>query len=159
LLLFPLCIVVATATLAQVSGAAPVASSWATDPCGLAAGGRCPYGLVAGEQPLAGWPPPYSWPPLRAPLYKRPCPQAHTAPAGWPQPTAPVQGALAVTNRPFAGGLDHSRPPLIGGQAVVGRPCRRLGRGWPPILLLVAFGAKMQQERVERFYVIQSHHT
>ncbi|RWW43871.1 hypothetical protein BHE74_00050421 [Ensete ventricosum] len=32
------------------------------------------------------------------------------------------------------------------------------GRGWPP-LLLTAFAAKMQQERVELFYMIQSHRT
>ncbi|RWV77774.1 hypothetical protein GW17_00061359, partial [Ensete ventricosum] len=33
----------------------------------------------------------------------------------------------------------------------------RAGRGWRP--LLTAFAAKTQQERVERFYAIQSHHT
>ncbi|RZS26193.1 hypothetical protein BHM03_00059499 [Ensete ventricosum] len=38
-----------------------------------------------------------------------------------------------------------------------GRPCMGAGRDWPP--LLVAFAAKIQQECIERFYAIQSHHT
>ncbi|RRT33044.1 hypothetical protein B296_00043810 [Ensete ventricosum] len=54
----------------------------------------------------------------------------------WPQPTAPLQG-----------GLGCSRPP----------PCRWLGYALLS-LLLVAFAAKPQQERVEQFYTIQSHH-
>ncbi|RRT31877.1 hypothetical protein B296_00058536, partial [Ensete ventricosum] len=43
------------------------------------------------------------------------------------------------------------------GLAVGGRPYIGAGRGWSP--LLIFFAAKMQQERVERFYAIQSHHT
>ncbi|RRT32168.1 hypothetical protein B296_00040359 [Ensete ventricosum] len=54
----------------------------------------------------------------------------------WLQPVASLQGALAK----------------------VGRDCRRPGRGRPTILLLTAFVAKMQQEHIERFYTIQSHH-
>ncbi|RWV80465.1 hypothetical protein GW17_00058266, partial [Ensete ventricosum] len=65
--------------------------------------------------------------PLRAPLASL---------SGWPwlQPAAPLQG------------LGH-------GLAVGGRPCMGAGRGWSP-LLLTAFAAKTQQERVERFYAI-----
>ncbi|RWW40678.1 hypothetical protein BHE74_00053885 [Ensete ventricosum] len=37
-----------------------------------------------------------------------------------------------------------------------GRPCMGAGCGWPP--LLATFAAKTQQERVEQFYTIQSHH-
>ncbi|RWV83174.1 hypothetical protein GW17_00055260 [Ensete ventricosum] len=53
-----------------------------------------------------------------------------------------------------------SRPLTRGpgrGLVVGGRPCMGADRGWPS--LLAAFAAKMQQERVERFYAIQSHHT
>ncbi|RWW15603.1 hypothetical protein BHE74_00058268 [Ensete ventricosum] len=71
------------------------------------------------------------------PLYRGP----------WPQPVTPLQGALATVDR-----------PLAGGHTMADCPYRRPGRGWPPILLLIAFAAKIQQ-RVERFYVIQSHHT
>ncbi|RWW37111.1 hypothetical protein BHE74_00057817, partial [Ensete ventricosum] len=59
--------------------------------------------------------------------------------------------ALAVAGCPLAGGLGR-------GQAVDGRPFMGDGCGWPP-LLLAAFAAKMQQERVEQFYMIQSQHT
>ncbi|RRT31444.1 hypothetical protein B296_00054399, partial [Ensete ventricosum] len=59
--------------------------------------------------------------------------------------------ALAAFGRHLAGGLSH-------GLAVDGWPCMGAGRGWPP-LLLAAFAAKIQQERVERFYTIQYHHT
>ncbi|RWV85909.1 hypothetical protein GW17_00052253 [Ensete ventricosum] len=57
-----------------------------------------------------------------------------------------------MAGHPLAGGLSRSR----------------LGHGWPALhgswswlaaLLLATFAAKMQQERIERFYVIQSHHT
>ncbi|RZS23259.1 hypothetical protein BHM03_00056159 [Ensete ventricosum] len=50
--------------------------------------------------------------------------------------------ALAAANRPLGGGL--GRGLAMG--------------GWPP-LLLAAFAAKTQQERIEQFYAIQSHHT
>ncbi|RRT54342.1 hypothetical protein B296_00022331, partial [Ensete ventricosum] len=40
--------------------------------------------------------------------------------------------------------------------AVGGRPYMEAGRGWP-LLLLVAFATKTQQERVERFYVKFAH--
>ncbi|RRT31211.1 hypothetical protein B296_00056627 [Ensete ventricosum] len=52
----------------------------------------------------------------------------------------------ARKRRPLRAGLGH-------GLAVGGRPCIVTGRGWPTLLLAV-FAVKMQQERVERFYVI-----
>ncbi|RWW37953.1 hypothetical protein BHE74_00056865 [Ensete ventricosum] len=69
----------------------------------------------------------------------------------------PCTLALAVASRPFVGA--RTSCPLAGGQVMAGRSCRRPGRGWPPILLLAAFAAKTQQERVERFYAFKSHHT
>ncbi|RRT63478.1 hypothetical protein B296_00030410, partial [Ensete ventricosum] len=59
--------------------------------------------------------------------------------------------ALIAASRPLAGGLGR-------GLAVGGRPYMGAGRGWPP-LLFATFVVKTQQEHVERFYVIQSHHT
>ncbi|RRT34191.1 hypothetical protein B296_00032153 [Ensete ventricosum] len=58
---------------------------------------------------------------------------------------------------PLAGGLGRSWLPLAANLAVGGRPCMGAGRGWLPLLLAV-FATKMQQEHVERFYAIQSHH-
>ncbi|RWV84657.1 hypothetical protein GW17_00053614, partial [Ensete ventricosum] len=49
--------------------------------------------------------------------------------------------ALAVASRPLATGL--GRGLAVGGQLYIGA-----GRGWPP-LLLAAFAATIQQERVE----------
>ncbi|RWW55097.1 hypothetical protein BHE74_00038281, partial [Ensete ventricosum] len=79
-------------------------------------------------------------------------------PAGRPQQV--VLASVAP-----AGCCPHKRcrPPLRAGPGRTrSPPCRgpwpRPCRGWPP-LLLAAFTAKTQQERVERFYVIQSHHT
>ncbi|RWW14216.1 hypothetical protein BHE74_00052865 [Ensete ventricosum] len=107
----------------------------------LATGGRCPCGLARASNRL------------RAGCYGCPiasCPCGRCAGSGrarrrlhplcrgpWPQPVAPLHGALAIA----------------------GRPCRRPGRGWPSILFLGAFVAKTQQERVERFYMIQSQYT
>ncbi|RRT46530.1 hypothetical protein B296_00021237 [Ensete ventricosum] len=61
--------------------------------------------------------------------------------SGWPwlQPAAPVQWALAI-----------AWPWVVGTMGA--------GHGWPP-LLLAAFATKTQQEHIQRFYVIQSHHT
>ncbi|RWV98928.1 hypothetical protein GW17_00038196, partial [Ensete ventricosum] len=97
-------------------------------------------GAVAptGDRPL--WVP-YSRPPLRAPRYKRLCPQTTTAPCGRLPPLAGAAGlpfglALAVASRPLARG---------------GLSCGLAVGGWPPIL--AAFAAKTQQERIERFYI------
>ncbi|RWW43642.1 hypothetical protein BHE74_00050668, partial [Ensete ventricosum] len=95
----------------------------------LATGGRCPYGLAACSRPLR--------PGRRQPLPLQP--------RRWRPP--PVQVALNTAGR-----------PLAGDQAVADRPCWRPSRGWPPILILTMFAAKMQQERIERFYAIGSHH-
>ncbi|RRT31882.1 hypothetical protein B296_00057071 [Ensete ventricosum] len=65
--------------------------------------------------------------------------------------TPPLQATAPVGDHPLWVGLGH-------GLAVGGRPCMGAGRGWSSILL-AAFAAKMQQEYVEQFYVIQSHHT
>ncbi|RWV82408.1 hypothetical protein GW17_00056094, partial [Ensete ventricosum] len=59
--------------------------------------------------------------------------------------------ALLATICPLTGGLGH-------GLAMGAQPCMGAGRGWPP-LHLAAFAANMQQEHIERFYAIQSHHT
>ncbi|RWV86505.1 hypothetical protein GW17_00051596 [Ensete ventricosum] len=60
---------------------------------------------------------------------------------GWPwlQPVAPLARGLGC-------GI------VVGGRYYMGA-----GRGRPP--LLAAFAVKTQEERVERFYMIQSHHT
>ncbi|RWW80251.1 hypothetical protein BHE74_00011412, partial [Ensete ventricosum] len=103
------------------AGAAPVASPWASHckrPCRQApttptgwpqsivpTGAYRPYGLAAVGRPLCTGP--------------------------WSQPVAPLQGALAIADR-----------PLAGGQVVAGHPYKSHGRGWP-----------------ERFYAIQSRHT
>ncbi|RWW39434.1 hypothetical protein BHE74_00055242, partial [Ensete ventricosum] len=97
-----------------------------------------PCGLVAGDRP--------------------PC--RHTA--GWPLAVATCARHLAAC--PFAGTVLQAAAALVSWpQPVVpagaaGRPCIGVGRGWPPILL-AAFAMKTQQEHVERFYAIQSHHT
>ncbi|RWW49094.1 hypothetical protein BHE74_00044783 [Ensete ventricosum] len=64
----------------------------------------------------------------------------------WPQPTTPLQVAKLWP-------VSSAR-----GLAVANHHCRGPGRGRPPSFL-VAFVAEMQQERVEQFYVMQSHHT
>ncbi|RRT54164.1 hypothetical protein B296_00015028, partial [Ensete ventricosum] len=108
-------------------GAAPVASPRAANPCSLVAGGRCPCGLVAGEQPLAGWPLAIALQPIAlvsAVLQATMQAGRSLSPlcrGPWSQPVAPLLGALAITDRPY----------------------RRPGRGWPPILLLTTFTAKM----------------
>ncbi|RRT34167.1 hypothetical protein B296_00053582, partial [Ensete ventricosum] len=74
------------------------------------------------------------------------------------QAIAPASGtglpcgvALAAASRPLVEGLGYDL-------AVGGRPCIGAGRGWRP-LLLATFAMKTQQECIERFYMIQSHHT
>ncbi|RZS18855.1 hypothetical protein BHM03_00051180 [Ensete ventricosum] len=64
---------------------------------------------------------------------------------GWSWPVTPA-GGLAVTDYPCKG-CGCGRPPLQ--------------RAWPwsAAPFLTAFAAKTWQEHVERFYVIQSHHT
>ncbi|RZS15969.1 hypothetical protein BHM03_00047896 [Ensete ventricosum] len=153
---FPFCVAAATAP-AQVAAGCP---------CSLA------VALPKGGHPC-GW--------HRRPCWRQPLAsvtlQAVAALAGWPQPTVPAGGcrprgrcfcpyewlpplagaaglpfglALAAASRPLVGGLGR-------GLAMGGRPCMGAGRGWLP-LLLVAFAVKMQQECVERFYTILSHH-
>ncbi|RRT34858.1 hypothetical protein B296_00046922, partial [Ensete ventricosum] len=102
----------------------------------LAAGGRCTCGLAAGNRPLRphrGWALPLRSHRERATPYGLAVVGCPLCRGPWPQPVAPLQGALATTDC-----------PLIGGQAVANRTCRKLDRGWPPILLLAAFAAKMQ---------------
>ncbi|RWW41799.1 hypothetical protein BHE74_00052694 [Ensete ventricosum] len=88
-----------------------------SSPCGVAVGGcrplrapgysrppsgGCPCGLVAGgRHPLVGWP----WPQPAAPLQ-----------GALPQPAAPLHRGLGCSRSPLQGGLGCSRPP----------PCR-----WP----------------------------
>ncbi|RWW20974.1 hypothetical protein GW17_00014889 [Ensete ventricosum] len=122
--------------------------------------GYCPYGLLPlrATAPASGTGLSYGLLPLRATLASLAgfCPCERRRPPL--RAAAPVSGAglpcglaLVAVGRPLAGGLGR-------GLAVGGRPCIGVGRGWPP-LLLASFTTKIQQERVERFYVIQSHHT
>ncbi|RRT36150.1 hypothetical protein B296_00048251 [Ensete ventricosum] len=53
-----------------------------------------------------------------------------------------------MVGRPLARGRGRGRLSLSAGLAVCGRPCMGAGRGWPP-LLLAAFIANTQQERVD----------
>ncbi|RWV95313.1 hypothetical protein GW17_00042068 [Ensete ventricosum] len=74
-------------------------------------------------------------------------PAGRYCPCGW----SPLAG-----DRPLKG-PSRSRPRPL---QVVSRPYRGAGRGparLPP--LLAAFAAKMQQECIEQFYAIHSHHT
>ncbi|RWW12999.1 hypothetical protein GW17_00023311 [Ensete ventricosum] len=88
--------------------------------------------------------------PQVAPLWLSPLYELATgaAPMAWPLASVAPYGlaALAAYDCPCRG------------LAVAGRPCRGLGYGRPPPFL-ATFAVKMQQERVERFYAIQSHHT
>ncbi|RWV89172.1 hypothetical protein GW17_00048697 [Ensete ventricosum] len=68
-----------------------MASPQAVDPYGLVAGGHCPCGCRATSVRARR-----HLPPLRAGRSRLP----------------PVQGALAVASRTFAGGLGQSRSPL-----------------------------------------------
>ncbi|RWV81803.1 hypothetical protein GW17_00056745, partial [Ensete ventricosum] len=134
-------------------------------------GRRYPCSLVTGKQPLAGWPlaaggasahrqpscccrvcsrPPACGllpmrvaAPCKGPGRSRSCPRTAAAPAGG-RPSCTMAMRVAALCR----GPGRSRRP----------PCRWPGHAWLP-LLLIAFAAKTQQERVERFYAIQSHHT
>ncbi|RWV78833.1 hypothetical protein GW17_00060128, partial [Ensete ventricosum] len=58
-------------------------------------------------------------------------------------------------------GPGRSRPPLCrGALAATDRPCKGAGCGHARLpLVRASFVAKIQQECVERFYAIQSHHT
>ncbi|RZS22617.1 hypothetical protein BHM03_00055419, partial [Ensete ventricosum] len=132
-ILHPHC-VVAVAAPAQ----APTALCGRQLPCQGAAtpatGVVAPVGGKAGRgrQPLAGWSL------AAAPLASV---SRAAAPCGLAIPVVPAGAA-----------------PAGRGLAMGGRPCMGAGRGWLP-LLLAAFAAKTQQEHVERFYAIQSHHT
>ncbi|RWW71059.1 hypothetical protein BHE74_00021224 [Ensete ventricosum] len=119
------------------------------------AGWHCPYSLAAGKEPLAGWPLVASGASAR----RRPsC--GHRARSQSPAcrllPLRVVATCGLLPMRaaaPLQGGLGCSRLALAAGLAVGGRPYKGVGHGWPP-LLLTTFTAKMQQERVERFYAI-----
>ncbi|RWV82469.1 hypothetical protein GW17_00056031 [Ensete ventricosum] len=77
----------------------------------------------------------------------------------WPQPTAPLQGALAMGRS------------LIGGQALADRPCRGPSLGQQPLHVdIIQVAAPCPQAAptvttnhynkcVEQFYALQSHHT
>ncbi|RWV81205.1 hypothetical protein GW17_00057398 [Ensete ventricosum] len=75
----------------------------------------------------------------------------------------------AAGNRPLRPGRSRSClrgcchcgwPLSVAPLQVAGRPCKGAGRGHARLpLVRASFTAKMQQERVERFYAIQSHHT
>ncbi|RRT78099.1 hypothetical protein B296_00008219, partial [Ensete ventricosum] len=88
-------------------------------------------------QPLAGWPLAIASCELAAPTgatLQATVPTDDCRPYGlatidrplcrgpWPQPIAPLQGALAIADR-----------PLAGGQAVASRPCKGPARGQPPL--------------------------
>ncbi|RWV84305.1 hypothetical protein GW17_00053991, partial [Ensete ventricosum] len=110
----------------------------AAAPCDLAGGGR-PLRASRWCSPLVG-----------APRVAAPCGLAAAGHArGWLLPlrvAAPCGLLPPRATAPLQGGLGCCRPP----------PCR-----WPGhalLSLLVAFAVKTQQERVERFYVIQYHH-
>ncbi|RWW10112.1 hypothetical protein GW17_00026361 [Ensete ventricosum] len=146
-LLVALCAIVVVA-VAPAQAAAPLASTpRVAAPCGLAMGGSP---LRAGH-----WQPPLAHAILQpAPLRTPRCGRLPPLQAGHsplcPQ-VPPLRVAAPVDGRPLRVGLGR-------GLAVGGRACMGVGRGWPP-LLLVAFTPKIQQECVERFYMIQSHHT
>ncbi|RWV91245.1 hypothetical protein GW17_00046481 [Ensete ventricosum] len=114
-------------------------------------------GLAAGGIPLRAT---YSQPPFAGTALQAIVPAGNYRPYGLAVvdrargrllPPVPYGLALAAAGHPLIGGLGR-------GLAVGGRLCMGAGRSWPP-LLLAAFATKMQQERVEQFYVIQSHHT
>ncbi|RWV97400.1 hypothetical protein GW17_00039811 [Ensete ventricosum] len=74
--------------------------------------------------------------------------------------SCPRATATPVGDRPLQGGLGCSPPPLAGGLAAADRPCKGAGHGLARLSLARAsFATKTQQEHVERFYTIQSHHT
>ncbi|RRT63193.1 hypothetical protein B296_00004017 [Ensete ventricosum] len=104
---------------------------------------------------------PYELAPLWAlPLRVLPTP-ASTTPAsashahGLPRllVAALVTSAYACWRLPLAGWPRAASP--TGPLAVAGYPCRGPGHGWLPFL--TTFTSKIQQQCVERFYVIQSH--
>ncbi|RWW71190.1 hypothetical protein BHE74_00021081, partial [Ensete ventricosum] len=98
------------------------------------AGGCCPFGLAVADRA------------------RRRCPCR----------LLPRQAALPlrVAAAPSGAGLPYGLALAAAdrGMAVGGMPFMGAGHGWQP-LLLTAFAVKMQQECVERFYAIKSHHT
>ncbi|RWW60118.1 hypothetical protein BHE74_00032905, partial [Ensete ventricosum] len=94
---------------------------WRAPPlCELAAGGHCSCGLTAGSRSLR---PGRGWAlPLRVPRYKRPCPQAPTAHAGWPQPAAPCAGGLGCSQSHLCRGPWPKSVATVGGLAVASQP-------------------------------------
>ncbi|RWV89223.1 hypothetical protein GW17_00048633 [Ensete ventricosum] len=103
---------------------------WASPLFGLAAGRRCPYGLVAGKQPLAGWPMAAGGASAR----RRPscwCRTGRRSPACGLLPlrvAAPCRDP--GRNRPptCRGGLGCNRQALAAGLAMGGRPYMGAGR-------------------------------
>ncbi|RWV83968.1 hypothetical protein GW17_00054361, partial [Ensete ventricosum] len=87
------------------------------------------------------------------PCRHQPCPRAIAHAGG-----CPCKGLWSWPAATLAGGLGRNQLPLVVGLVVGGRPCMGVGNSWPP-LLLTAFTVKTQQECVEQFYAIQSHHT
>ncbi|RWW15301.1 hypothetical protein GW17_00020869 [Ensete ventricosum] len=103
--------------------------------------GAAPYGLAAGSHHLrpGRWPQPVVPTGLLSLRVAAPC----RGPGG--SQSLFCRGALAVVGHPLQ---------------VVGRPCKGAGHGHARLpLTRASFAAKTQQERVERFYAIQSHHT
>ncbi|RWV94293.1 hypothetical protein GW17_00043180 [Ensete ventricosum] len=75
--------------------------------------------------------------------WRPPCPRAAT----------PAVGAIALGRHLATRQASCLQAmPLLSGLAIADNPCRGPGYGKPPPFL-AAFTAKMQQERVERFYV------
>ncbi|RZR90424.1 hypothetical protein BHM03_00018290 [Ensete ventricosum] len=75
--------------------------------------------------------------------------------------TAPLRAGPGRSRSPLCRRPGRSRPPLCrGALAAASRPYKGADRGHARLpLLRASFVAKTQQERVERFYVTQSHHT
>ncbi|RWV82062.1 hypothetical protein GW17_00056468 [Ensete ventricosum] len=130
---------------------------WAVAPCGLAVG-VARFRLAASSVPLAGWP-----------LAVAPCRRRAICGRACKRLPPPMQGCLGCSRSPLCRGpwpqsatpLQVVRPwpaTLVGGLVVANHPyiwpnCGRL----PPFLDV--FAAKIQKERVERLYAIQSHYT
>ncbi|RWW06288.1 hypothetical protein GW17_00030395 [Ensete ventricosum] len=144
--------------------------------------GCLPVGRIRNRSPLAVWPlaavckplaiAPTAWQQVAAAHCGHRASAGHprvVAPVVWPRAgAAPLRLALAAAGRPFAGGLAAADRPFAWGPwlqsvvalQVVGCPFKVAGRGHARLpLAWVSFAAKMQQECVERSYVIQSHHT
>ncbi|RWV77162.1 hypothetical protein GW17_00062051 [Ensete ventricosum] len=137
----------------------------ATTPAAGTSTGIAPTSVVAAadrpcrRQPLQAVPLPTGCLPVGTePVVSRPLRAGHGRPSAdrWQQPLRrghrrlppPCVLALVAVGRPFVAEL-----------ALTGHPCKGAGRGhaWLP-LARASFAVKTQQECVERFYVIQSHH-